>query len=267
MRKASKRTFTLIATLCMVIAMNIFASAALPEYDSEMWFMAAREGSMNGGKNYITILSPKDGETYSRGQVIPYRVRSKGTWEDCATRPYITFELEGTTNHVYNFTYPADLAFGKSAVFNGSIQTDNCAPGTYLFGVMNAPYKDGQRLSNTGRKLPLVAIEITISDYAIGKAPKAVKAKAGKKGVTVSWANLKKTKKNAKLYKKIKAVEVQYSTDSRFPINDAVSTRVKKKKNSVNLKLKGKTTYYVRVRYVGKDGNSAWSAVKKVTTR
>ena len=39
------------------------------------------------------------------------------------------------------------------------------------------------------------------------------------------------------------------------------------KKTKLTLKLKKKTTYYVRVRYVGADGYSNWSKVKKVKTK
>ena len=38
-------------------------------------------------------------------------------------------------------------------------------------------------------------------------------------------------------------------------------------KTKVKLKLTGQTSYYVRVRYVGADGVSAWSKVKKATAK
>ena len=40
-----------------------------------------------------------------------------------------------------------------------------------------------------------------------------------------------------------------------------------KKKTRATLNRKDKTTYYVRVRYVGTDGVSAWSKVKRVRTK
>lgn len=101
----------------------------------------------------------------------------------------------------------------------------------------------------------------------IQKTPASVKAKAKKKGkATVSWKKIKNTKKNRKLLKQIKSIEVQYSTDPTF-IENRVVKKVGKKKTSVSLKLKSKTTYYVRVRYIGNGGASYWSKTKRVKTR
>ena len=101
----------------------------------------------------------------------------------------------------------------------------------------------------------------------IAKTPKSTKAKAGKKGrVTVTWKKIKKTKKTKALLGQIKSVQVQYSTDPNFAAN-VVTKSVSKKKTKVTLKLQKKTTYYIRVRYVGTDGVSDWGAVKKVTTK
>ena len=90
--------------------------------------------------------------------------------------------------------------------------------------------------------------------------PKSVKAKVRKNKVTVSWKKLSKT-----LKKQIKSIEVQYSTDKKF--KKAKTKIVKKTRTNVKLKLKKKKTYYVRVRYVGKDGFSKWSKVKKFKTK
>ena len=101
----------------------------------------------------------------------------------------------------------------------------------------------------------------------IAKTPKSTKAKAGKKGrVTVTWKKIKKTKKTKALLGQIKSVQVQYSTDPNFAAN-VVTKSVSKKKTKVTLKLQKKTTYYIRVRYVGADGVSNWGAVKKVRTK
>ena len=90
----------------------------------------------------------------------------------------------------------------------------------------------------------------------IQKTPASVKAKAKKKGkATVSWKKIKNTKKNRKLLKQIKSIEVQYSTDPTF-----IENRVVKKVGKKN-------TYYVRVRYIGNGGASYWSKTKRVKTR
>ena len=58
----------------------------------------------------------------------------------------------------------------------------------------------------------------------------------------------------------------QYSTDKAFITNVKTKT-VGKKKTKVTLKLRKKTTYYIRVRYKAADGFSKWSKVKKVKTK
>ena len=100
----------------------------------------------------------------------------------------------------------------------------------------------------------------------IAKVPASVKAKASKSKVTVTWKAIKKTKKTKKLLAQIKSVQVQCSTDPTFA-SDVIAKKVGKKKTKLTLKLKKKTTYYVRVRYVGSDGYSNWSKVKKVKTK
>ena len=100
----------------------------------------------------------------------------------------------------------------------------------------------------------------------IEKAPASVKVKVKKNKVTVDWKKIKKTKKTKKLLGKIKFVQVQYSTDPSFK-ERVINKRLGKKKTKATLRLEKKTIYYIRVRYVGKDGVSKWSKKKKVKTK
>ena len=59
---------------------------------------------------------------------------------------------------------------------------------------------------------------------------------------------------------------MQYATDANFTQNVGTKT-VGKNKTKAVLKLGRKTVYYVRVRYVGADGVSAWSKVKRTKTK
>ncbi len=68
-----------------------------------------------------------------------------------------------------------------------------------------------------------------------------------------------------KLLKQIKAIQIQYSADKNFK-KDVKTKKVSKTKTKINLKLSRKTTYYIRIRYVGKDGYSKWST-KRVKTK
>ena len=91
-------------------------------------------------------------------------------------------------------------------------------------------------------------------------APTSVKVKAGKRKATVSWKKLSKKQKM-----QVKSIQVQYSTDKTFFANAKIKN-VRKTKTSVTLKLKYRD-YYIRVRFVGEDGVSKWSKVRKVRTK
>lgn len=97
------------------------------------------------------------------------------------------------------------------------------------------------------------------------KLPKVTISKptAGKKKMTAKWKKV--SKKNQK---KIKGIEVEYSTDKSFKTAYKFKTGSKKKTSVVIKKLKSKKTYYVRAHtYVVRGGVkyvSPWSKVKKV---
>ena len=101
----------------------------------------------------------------------------------------------------------------------------------------------------------------------IASVPAKVKAKAKKNKVTVSWKKLKKTKKNKAMFAQIKAIQVQCATDPGFT-QDVMIKSVGKKKAKAVFKLRKKTTYYFRTRYIDATGGvSDWSAGKKVKTK
>ena len=111
--------------------------------------------------------------------------------------------------------------------------------------------------------VPRVAVNFTIS-----KTPSGVKAKAAAKGkATITWKKFKQTKKTKAIWKKIKKVEVQYSTDPTFKTK--ISKLVGKAKTKLAVKgLLKNTTYYVRTRYTdGAGGYSKWSGTKKFKTK
>ena len=101
----------------------------------------------------------------------------------------------------------------------------------------------------------------------IAKTPSSVKAKASKGKVTVTWKKFKQTKKTKAIWKSIKKIQVQYSTDATFRTGVVTKTLGKSKTKLDVKKLKAKTTYYFRVRYVGNGGYSRWSSVKKVKAK
>ena len=113
------------------------------------------------------------------------------------------------------------------------------------------------------------AAQAVREEITISKAPSGVKAAASKKGkATITWKKFKQTKKTKAIWKKVKQVEIQYSTDKTFS-TDVVSKKVGKSKTKLVVKkLKAKTTYYFRVRYIeGPLKVSKWSAVKKVKAK
>ncbi len=127
-----------------------------------------------------------------------------------------------------------------------------------------------QNTQNTDASVPVAAptstptvLLVSADPITIAKPPASVRAKAKKNKVTVSWKKIKKTKKAKKLLTQIKGIQVQYSTDLNFE-QDVVTKKTGKNKTRIILKLKTKSTYYIRIRYVGSDGVSNWSKIKKV---
>lgn len=114
--------------------------------------------------------------------------------------------------------------------------------------------------SGSGSSVGTVSIE--------NMAPALKKAKAGKGKITVNWKKFSRSKKNKAAWNSIKAIEVEYSTDSSFPAGSSVVTTGKAKTKAVLKNLERKTTYYVHVRYVDNAGGySGWSKVKAVRTK
>ena len=110
--------------------------------------------------------------------------------------------------------------------------------------------------------IPKTPVNITIS-----KKPSKFKAKAEKKGkVTLTWTKLANKGKTKALYKQVKNIEIQYSTDSTFATG--VKKKIlSKKKAKYSVKLSKNTKYYFRIRYCdGKGGYSNW-VVKSVKTK
>ena len=113
-------------------------------------------------------------------------------------------------------------------------------------------------------KLTAPKVNITITTKPSIKKPKAT----AKNKINVTWKKYKETKNTKALWKKIKKVEIQYSTDKSFSKN-VRSILAKKSKTSATIKkLTKNTTYYVRIRYTdGKGGYSNWSNTKTVKTK
>lgn len=93
------------------------------------------------------------------------------------------------------------------------------------------------------------------------------KPAAAKKAFTAKWS-----RQSAKMSKaRITGYQVQYSLKSNFKSAKAVTIRSYRKTSKKTSKLKGKKTYYVRVRTYMKSGKttfySAWSKAKRVKTK
>lgn len=99
------------------------------------------------------------------------------------------------------------------------------------------------------------AIPPIIIPQTVARTVKALKAKAKKTKVTVSWKKL--SKKDLKKLKNVSGIDVQVSTDPAFT-NKIVNKTIGKKKAKFTFTGKKKTTYWVRVRYHASSGVSAW---------
>ena len=88
------------------------------------------------------------------------------------------------------------------------------------------------------------------------------KPKAAKKSMTIKWKKVPKKK-----LKKIRKIQIQYSTDKSFDEN-VKSVTVSAKKTSRTIKgLKPKKKYFIRIRAVNGNHISAWSGVKSVKVK
>ena len=104
----------------------------------------------------------------------------------------------------------------------------------------------------------------------IGKKPTLKKPKPKKNKATITWNKLqRKNKKQKALWKQIKQIEVEWSTDPSFPKDLTGKKTLGKRKTKTNITgLQRKTTYFVRVRYSdGNGGYSLWSKVKRFRTK
>ena len=98
----------------------------------------------------------------------------------------------------------------------------------------------------------------------INRIPSKIVTKVKKNKVTITWKKI--NKKHRKLLALINGIQIQYSTDPAFEQN-VINKTVGKNKTKRVLKLQSKTTYYIRLRYVGATGVSNWSAVKRIRTK
>ena len=109
----------------------------------------------------------------------------------------------------------------------------------------------------------------TEEQISIPHRPSISKPKASKNGkLEIRWKKFKASKKNKGLWKKIRKVEIQYSTDRSFQ-SEIKTVQASKNKTKITVKgLQKNTTYYVRIRYM--DGNrqfSDWSSIMSVKTK
>ena len=147
----------------------------------------------------------------------------------------------------------------KPFVFDASV-TLITSKGTFEPAKDPEPSKKQQQ----AEKETAAADRITILRKPSLKKPKA--AKNGK--ITISWPKFRQTKKTKAIWKKIKKIEVQYSTDPSFKADVQRKVIGKKKTKLTIKKLQKGTAYYVRIRYSdGAGGYSQWSKVRKVKTK
>ena len=172
----------------------------------------------------------------------------------------------------------------------------------YYFETFKAINSNGiitKRISDTVVTVsgtPIISVEITVPDavsipqtnsvqveqktaqeqkmdeeiITINKKPTLKKAKPKKNKATITWNKLKrKTKAQKKIWKQIKQIEVEWSTDPSFPKELTGKKTLGKRKTKTNITgLQRKTTYFVRVRYSdGNGGYSRWSKVKRFRTK
>ena len=186
---------------------------------------------------YLCILL-EPGEIRDMSSLTDVRISLEGTWSAIANRG--GFVVKG---------YPISWESGNSEVFSVSPE-----------GVITAN-KVGEALVTASANFEgsVLSNQLTVM-VKENKNVGIKKLKRGNKKVTLYLKNLSKN---------ISGVQVQYSTSSTFK-NAKTKTVKAAKADSITIrKLKGKKTYYLRVRSYkklnGKRKYSSWSAVKKVS--
>ena len=114
--------------------------------------------------------------------------------------------------------------------------------------------------------------QTTEEQITINKKPTLKKPKQKKNKATITWNKLKrKTKAQKKIWKQIKQIEVEWSTDPSFPKELTNKKIIGKRKTKTNITgLNRKTQYFVRLRYCeggSSNGYSRWSKIRKFKTK
>ncbi len=144
--------------------------------------------------------------------------------------------------------------------------SDNGIPFVALDG-NNETNKETSKETNAAAPAASSPAPVVVQEpITIPNKPAALKVKVKKNKATVSWRKIKKNKKGKALLKQISSIQIQYSTDPNFQTNVATKS-AGKNKTKISLKLQKKTVYYIRIRYVGNGGVSAWTGVKRVKTK
>ncbi len=171
----------------------------------------------------------------------------------CSDQPILRnclFDPDPATTVRENFVAPSYSSFSL----------ENCRYTRSYGSNQGEPYMQETQASAP----PVTAVQEPVT---IINTPKILKYKTKKNKVTINWRKIRKTRVGKKLLKKTKCIQMQYSTDPTFQTNVMTKT-VGKKKTKTVLKLQRKTVYYIRVRYVAKDGGfSNWSKTKRVKTK
>lgn len=212
------------------------------------------------------------------------------TYTGFEINPDVTVKFEGKTlerDKDYTLTYENNIEIGEAAVeiegigdYEGIVietyminSTDQDDPTNEENSCVNGHSYDAWKITKAateislGQKARTCTVCHAVEKVSIPmlnptlKAVKILKPKAGKKSATIKWKKIVK-----KYLKKIKQVEIQFSTDKSF--KKGVKTKyAKATKTSYKLKgLKKGKKYYVRIRAYTKSGGkvhvSKWSAPK-----
>jgi len=199
--------------------------------------------SVSGKANGETDLSPADKSVAVKGENTLTDIQCKRFTEDFVEEiPVEETAKEFIVGSEHVHTYGAWKVTKKATEISAGTKIRTCS----VCG--------DQMTKSIARKKPTL------------KAVKIKKVKAGKKSATVKWKKIAK-----KDLKKIKKVQIRYSTDKKFK-KGVKTTYASAKKTSKYIKtLKKGKKYYVKIRAYTKSGKtvhvSKWSAVKAVKVK
>ena len=276
---------------------TLLGSKTEADYDADDWttLTAAITNGKSAIDNAVTVEAVSEAKNAAVTTVNGIKTTAEKAAEALATaKTTAKADLDTLLGSKTEADYDADdwttltaaITNGKSAIDNAvtveAVSEAKNAAVTTVNGIKTKAEKAAEKPNNTVEAPPTISSSeppipetvvtpmeipsVVEEPITIPKTPAAVRVTTKKNKATITWKKLKVTKKTKKQLGKIKAVQIQYSSDPNFKDN-VITKKLGKNKTKVAINIPKGTTMYIRLRYVGADGVSRWAGPKRVRTK